>query len=200
MVFPPTQHLVRQPVGAREAVVEQDDVAATEVAHDAAQDLLARLGAGVERADAPSHDTMPRTPQHAAHEVGADAEGRTEEGRTDAARALYGIVRHAHLTLQMPAAQEVGVGRVGEGVVADPMTATHNLVQHLGMGFDLAAYDEEYGLLMVTVEDIQHTRRDVGIGPVVEGEQDAVRRVDAALRLDEYAAADGCRAVDPHHQ
>ena len=102
MVFPPIEHLVRQPVGAREAVVEQDDVAAPEVAHDAAQDLLAGLGAGVERADAPSHDAMPRMPQHAAHEVGADAEGRTEEGGADAAGALYGIVRHAYLTLQMP--------------------------------------------------------------------------------------------------
>ena len=180
--------------------MEQDDVAALEVAHDAAQDLLARLAAGVERADAPSHDAMPRMPQHATHEVGADAQWRTEEGGADAACALYGIVRHAYLMLQMPTAQEVGVGRVGEGVVADPMSAANDLAQHLGMGFGLAAYDEENGLLMVTVEDVKHTWRDIGVGAVVESEQDAVRRVDAALRLNEDAAADGCRAIDPHRQ
>ncbi len=200
MRLPPIQHLVRQPVCATEAIVEQDDVAALEVASHAAQDFLARLMASVKRADAPTHDAMPRTPQHAAHEVCAYAEGRAEEGRADAARALYGIVRHAYLALEVPAAQKVGEGRMGEGVVSDLMTATDDLAQHLGMGFGFAAYDEEYGFLMVTVENVQHPRRDIGVGSVVEGQEYAVRRVDAALRLDEDAAADGCRSIDPHRQ
>ena len=66
-------------------------------------------------------------------------------------------------------------------VVLDRVAAAHDLARELRDGARALLGDaEERGARAVRLEQVEHARRDLGIGAVVEGERDLAARAAAA--------------------
>ena len=68
----------------------------------------------------------------------------------------------------------MGALQVAHRVIPHRVTAPPHLLEQLGMTLHILAHHKEGGLDAIAVKRIQHPRRDLGNGAVVEGQIDRV--------------------------
>lgn len=151
--------------------MQQQHIAGGQAARQPGQYALGIAVARVVAAARPGRQLQALARQHRLEEQVAQAGHGAHEARRAAGHLGHALLRLRHLLRQPARAIERKGVRVVLGVVLDLVAAPHDVARQRGVGAHALANAKEGGARAGRFEQVQHLRRDGGVGPVIKGQR-----------------------------